>query len=531
MSFLKLKIGGRIVLGFSIVLAILIIIGLVVFTSIRSIQNNFKWVLHTDIVLRSAEQLKKYVVDMETGERGFAITGQESFLEPYHNGQKEFKKTMKMLQEKVSDNPPQVERLKLIENHMEKWLSDVAIPVINLRQQVSKNEADIKDIIRTVQSGKGKAMMDEIREKFDTFINIETGLMESREKSTEKTVSSTESITIVLIGISVILVFFLTLIITRSITRPLNHVVEIIGVIAEKGDLSNRLKIDTDDELGKMSFSINSFIKKIQEIIKDISNRSQEINNSSKELFLSSESLSSGTEQMSNQSGNIASSVIEMNQNLQVVASSIEEMVSSIAEVAKQASDGERIANVANKEAMETTTIVNTLGENAQEIGKVIESISEIANQTNMLALNASIEAAGAGDAGKGFAVVATEVKELARQAAQASDDIKYRITTIQDNTEKTVKAIDNISKVIIQLNEISSSIASSVEEQSITTKEISGNVNQSSIASNEVAKNIEGVASSTKIGAQDAEKVRKLAQDMDKMAKGLENIVKQFKI
>lgn len=530
MNILRLRIGGRIVLGFLIVLAMLIIIGVTVFYNIRSVQHNFKWVLHTDIVLRTAEQLKKDVVDMETGERGFAITGNEDFLEPYKNGQVDFRKLMEYLQKKVDDNPKQVRRLQDIEDNLNKWIQNVAVPVINKRRQVENNQANINEVVIMVQAGKGKEIMDQMRQEFELFIAEENELMKKREKDTETTVASTEFIIILLVLVSIVLVVVLTIVITRSITRPLNYVVEKIGEIEKKGDLTNRLTVGTKDELGEMATSINNFITKIQNIIREISNSSMEINDASKELFSVSQNLSSGTEEMSTQSGMIASSALEMSQNLNVVASSIEEMTISISEVAKQASEAAKQAAYANSSTIEANDVVRELGNNAEKIGKVIESISDIANQTNLLALNANIEAASAGESGKGFAVVANEVKELARQASESSDDIKTRVGAIQGNSDKTIHSIEVVSKIISQLNEISSSIASSVEEQSITTKEISGNINQTTEASKEVSSNIEGIASASKTGAQDAEKAKQLAQGMDKLAKGLDNIVKQFK-
>ncbi len=160
----------------------------------------------------------------------------------------------------------------------------------------------------------------------------------------------------------------------------------------------------------------------------------------------------------------------------------------------------------------------------------MIETIAGIAAQTNLLALNAAIEAAGAGEAGKGFAVVAAEVKELARQSAASSEEIKVKINGIQDSALRAVGAIESITRVIAQVNEINMAIASSVEEQSISAREIAANVTQASAASNEVTININGISSAARSGAADAEQTARLAGDLLRLAQDLSTIVNKFK-
>lgn len=156
-------------------------------------------------------------------------------------------------------------------------------------------------------------------------------------------------------------------------------------------------------------------------------------------------------------------------------------MTTTINEIAQNTEKANTITGEAVSEAKGASDNVDELGSAAQEISKVTETVTEISEQTNLLALNATIEAARAGDAGKGFAVVANEIKELARQTAEATQDIKRRIEGIQDSTSGTVTKIQQISKVINDVNDIVSTIASSVEEQSVTTKEIATNVAQAS--------------------------------------------------
>ncbi len=192
-----------------------------------------------------------------------------------------------------------------------------------------------------------------------------------------------------------------------------------------------------------------------------------------------------------------------------------------------------------------SNTQIRELGGAADEIGKVIELIQNIAEQTNLLALNATIEAARAGDAGKGFAVVATEVKELARQTASATEDIRKRVEGIQGSTGLAVKSIGDISEVVKQVNELSQTIASAVEEQSITTREIGKNMLQSSTAAqmvargvaesatatHEITQNIVRVDKAAKQAAVGAAQTQTAGRELSQVADQLQSLVAQFTV
>ena len=171
------------------------------------------------------------------------------------------------------------------------------------------------------------------------------------------------------------------------------------------------------------------------------------------------------------------------------------------------------------------------LGRSSAEIGEVIKVITSIAQQTNLLALNATIEAARAGEAGKGFAVVANEVKELAKQTAKATEDISRRINAIQTDTKGAVDAIASISGVINQINGISGTIATAVEEQSATTNEMTRNVTDAAKGSGEITLNIAGVAEAGRGTSNSAHESQKAANELAEMAVQLRSLVDQFKI
>ncbi len=203
-----------------------------------------------------------------------------------------------------------------------------------------------------------------------------------------------------------------------------------------------------------------------------------------KEVSDTSSSLSNLTEQMgqnaastSAQATIVAASAEEVNVSLQTVSAAAEELTASISEVAVSATRAAEVVRRAVEVAQNTNETVTRLGQSSAEIGDVVRAITSIAQQTNLLALNATIEAARAGEAGKGFAVVATEVKELAKQTAQATEDIGHKIATSQSDTAAAVAAIGEIAMIIDQINEITMTIASAVEEQSATTNNIARSI------------------------------------------------------
>ncbi len=357
-------------------------------------------------------------------------------------------------------------------------------------------------------------------------------------------------------GIVLIIVF--AFFFAGSITRPM----EMGTRFAEKmatGDFTQTLDIHRKDEIGVLADSLNSLIKGLGSLIRELAQGSETLSSASTQLSAISGQMSTGAERTSSRSNTVAAAAEEMSANMSSVAASTEEasinmnmvaaaseqMTATISEIAESAEKARRITHTAVTEAREASDTVDQLGLAAREIGKVTESITEISEQTNLLALNATIEAARAGDAGRGFAVVANEIKELAKQAAQASDEIKKRIHGIQASTEGTVSQIGRITAVINQVNEIVSTIAAAVEEQSVTTREIAGNVThaaqgmaevtenvaQSSTVAGEIARDIAQVNQSAKEISTSSSQVSSSAEALNKLAERLKIRVDRCKV
>ncbi|MEM1303799.1 MAG: methyl-accepting chemotaxis protein, partial [Planctomycetota bacterium] len=266
----------------------------------------------------------------------------------------------------------------------------------------------------------------------------------------------------------------------RTLARPLRTMVEGAKRIAEgEADLTQRVQVTAGGEIGELAHSFNLFIERVQRLIAQVADNSSSLAGASEQLNSTANKLATGAEgttaqsatvasaaeEMSINMGQVAESTGQMSENIRSVATSADQMNNTINEIARNAEESAKVADEAARLAEVSNAKIGGLGEAADEIGKVIEVIQDIAEQTNLLALNATIEAARAGEAGKGFAVVATEVKELAKQTASATDDIRQRIEGIQGSTGEAVTAIQEITGVINSVNEVSRTIASAVEE------------------------------------------------------------------
>jgi methyl-accepting chemotaxis protein len=266
----------------------------------------------------------------------------------------------------------------------------------------------------------------------------------------------------------------------------------------------------------------------LEQLLGKIGHNSEGLTASSEELTGVSHQMAGAAEETATQANVVSAASEQVSKNVEVVATSAEELMASIREISKSSNEAARVAKNAVGVAGLTNQRIGKLGESSIEIGKVIKVITSIAEQTNLLALNATIEAARAGEAGKGFAVVANEVKELAKQTAQATEEISQKIGAIQIDTTDAVKAIGEITAIINQVNDISNTIASAVEEQTATTTEIGRNVQEAAKGSAEIASNIAGVATAAKATADGALKVQRSSQAVNGMAGELGLLVTQ---
>lgn len=354
------------------------------------------------------------------------------------------------------------------------------------------------------------------------------------------------------------LAVFLSVIISLSISRPLARATEFSETIAA-GDFTSSLELDRSDEIGTLCKSLNTMQKNLIQIITELRETTSSLSTTSgslatvssdmeknaEESAIMATGVSAASEEMSTNVSSVAAAMEQASTNANMVASASEEMSSTINEIAKNTGNARSIVESAVEKSTRAGIQINELGNSAHAIGQVTETITEISEQTNLLALNATIEAARAGEAGKGFAVVANEIKELARQTAEATLDIKTQIEGVQQTTDVTISEIEEISKVIGEINDIVTTIATTVEEQSAATQEIvtniaqtstglqevNENVNQSAVAAGNITENITKVNSKVQDIALASNNVNTNAKELSELSSRLDTLITRFKL
>jgi methyl-accepting chemotaxis protein len=326
----------------------------------------------------------------------------------------------------------------------------------------------------------------------------------------------------------------------RKIVEGVNHTLDaVVGPLKDVGatldqlaggDLTAQLTGEYAGDFKKLSDAVNTLGLQVRSAIQQIGNNTKALVSAAEELNKISQQMGASAEETAAQSNVVSAASGQVTNNVATVATAADEMSASIKEIAKNTAEATQVATTAVKTADETNVTIGKLGQSSAEIGQVIKVITSIAQQTNLLALNATIEAARAGEAGKGFAVVANEVKELAKETAKATEDISRKIEAIQNDTKGAVAAIGQIGVVIGQINDIQTTIASAVEEQSATTNEITRNLAEAAKGTTDISHNIAGVAEAARSTTAGAAETQKSAQTLERMAAELQGLVGQFK-
>ncbi len=317
---------------------------------------------------------------------------------------------------------------------------------------------------------------------------------ESLDVAADANVASSTRLMWTVLGVAALVCLALGFAVVRALLRKVTAVRVALDAMAN-GDLTAELDVDSRDEVGAMAASLATAQASLRSALLAVVSTAGRVASAAEGLSVASGQVAAGSEETSVQAGVVAAAAEQVSRNVQTVAAGAEQMGASIQEIAHNAAAAARVAAQATDVAAATNEQVGRLGTSSQQIGEVVKVITSIAEQTNLLALNATIEAARAGEAGKGFAVVAGEVKDLARETAKATEDIARRVEAIQADTQSAVGAIGQIGNIVADINNYQMTIASAVEEQTVTTSEMSRNVAEAATGSGEIASNITGVA------------------------------------
>jgi CHASE3 domain sensor protein len=450
--------GRKIAAGFAVSLVLLIAIGTIAYINISKLTATSGWVTHTHEVLEHIAGVVSQLKDAETGQRGYVITGDVAFLEPYHTGSSEVLTVLKELRKLTADNANQQKRI------------DAAEPLINAKLAELKQTIDLRragnvdETAKIVRAGEGKRLMDDLRRILDEMEIEERGLLKQRAEEGEAAAGGAKSVIVFGTLLCLLCVTAAGILITRSLGRQ-----------------------------------IGSSVGQIQ--------------SSSTELQAAANQQATATKEQATAMSEISTTISELLATSRQIAESAQRVAQIAAQTAAAARSGD--ATVATAHDSITTIrrqvdlIVNhmlELGKKSQQIGAVLDIVAELAEQTNILAINATIEAAGANEAGKRFAVVADEIRKLADRVAGSTKEIRGLIEDVRSSVNTTIMTTEGGSKSVDagakQFSEVAAAfgeIAGLVGTTTEAAREIELSTKQQSTAVEQVNVAITSAAQATK--------------------------------
>ena len=503
----------------------LVVIAAVSYRSVSNLKQNSAMVDHTYQVLEQVAAVSSSLKDAETGQRGYLITGEQSYLAPYAQAQDDLSTEQAALRGLTKDNAAQQQHLDTLAPLVQSKLAELK-QTIDLRAGSGGFEA----ALAVVLTNKGKAVMDQIRAVLTGMSAAERGLLTVRSADATSSAARTRSVILFGSGLLLILMAAAGWVLSRRISRPVREVTSALQSLQD-GDLTVTVPVRTTDELALMATSLNAASAGLRRTIGvRMAGAASTLSAAAEELSAVSAQLQSGAADAADRAVSATTATNEVSAGVLAIAAGAEEMAASINEIASNAGQAAEIARQGMSVAERTTGQVGELGTASAEIGDVVRLITSIAEQTNLLALNATIEAARAGELGKGFAVVAGEVKELSQQTAKATEEITARIGAIQNSSGAAGQAISEIAGVIGQIGDYTTTIASAVEEQTATTGEMSRTVSEAATSSGQVVQTVSGVAEVAAATADGARATQQAAIDLTRLAGDLTLVVNGFR-
>ena len=542
--FANLSISQKLYAGFGVVLLIILILVSSTWSGFSEVDSTVKRNIHTYDVINESADLLASLINIETGMRGFVITGREQFLAPLTEGEHAFQEHFATLRNLTADNPAQQQRLNQLLSVHDQWMREDIDSNVELRRKVSAGSQPIEAVIEQVSAGRDKAKMDGMRQLLKDLQAEENALLEQRSASMQSAKSS--SLVILLLGglVAVVLALSVAFVLSRSIAGRLQQVVDVARSIAQ-GRLDSSISRAGGDEIGVLLDAFATMQERLREMIGQIRSGAEQLVASAQNISSASTQLSVSTQEQSQAASSMAATVEELTVSINHVADNANEAHGLSSESGRQSAEGgtviqstlssmQRIADTVQGAAVQ----ISELGQHSDQISSIVNVIKEIADQTNLLALNAAIEAARAGEQGRGFAVVADEVRLLAQRTANSTQEITEMIKKIQTGTRNAVGnmeiGVQQVSSGVEQANLAGDAIVTirQASERVVgVVDQISLALREQTVASQDVARNVERIAQMSMQNSEAVADTASTARDLQQLALSLERQVDYFKL
>jgi methyl-accepting chemotaxis protein len=531
---MKFTIGTKIFAGYSLAIIIIIFFGVTAYINTKDLISDSKWVTHSNEVRNQISNVLNTTIDMETGARGYIIKGDESFLDPYKKGQDSIHVQMNELLRLIVDNKLQTSRFEKVKIKIENKILEIDSN-IKLRRTIGFDAA---------ASGVEKNKMDEIRYNLGVMSSDEDRLLIERSAKMVATNQKTSSTVIWGIPISVILIVLIGFLITRNIANPLQQVTKTAESIAD-GDLSVTIaNVNRNDEVGILMKSFNKMIKMLKDQNLEILKGVNVIASTSSQILTSTTQIGTGSAETASAISETTTTVEEVRQAALLSSQKAKNVSDNAYKVAQVSLNGQKAVdetiegiNKINVQMDEIAQTVILLSEHSQSIGGIIASVTDLAGQSNLLAVNAAIEAAKAGEQGKGFAVVAQEIRNLAEQSKQATMQVRKILNDVQKATGAAVLATEQgnrtveegVKKAALARDAIRTLTESSNEAVQVATQIVASS-QQQLIGMDQIGlamQNINQAGIDTGVSMNQAEEALK---NLHELGQKLKELVEQFK-
>lgn len=509
--FANLSISQKLYAGFAVILLIILVLVLSTWRGFDQVDSSVRLNIHTYEVINESSELLGSLLNIETGARGFVITGRDQFLGPFEAGEREFQSKLAQLRELTRDNPVQQRRLGELQALHDQWLGEDITGNIELRRQVSAGTQPFDALIERVSAGGAKLKMDAMRRILSEIQREESALLEQRTASMNAAKSL--SLTILLVGglIATVLAISVAFMLSRSIAGRLQQVVEVARNVAQ-GRLDSNIERAGSDEIGTLLDAFATMQERLREMIGQIRAGAVQLVSAAQNISSASTQLSVSTQEQSQAASSMAATVEELTVSINHVADNANEAHGLSSDSGRQSAEGgaviqetlvsmQRIADTVQGAAVQ----IAELGQHSDQISSIVNVIKEIADQTNLLALNAAVEAARAGEQGKGFAVVAQEVRNLAQRSAEAAKDVKSLIAASSERVRQGAAtvgdagtAMNDIQEVIARLTLIAGKISQSSLDQGDSITQVNSAIRTIDQATQQNASLVEEVAAAS---------------------------------